>query len=58
MNTYRINTIGPNGYLARSEVAECANDEAVVQKALGEANGSVIEIWDHNALSRGFPVRL
>jgi|HubBroStandDraft_5_1064220.scaffolds.fasta_scaffold232430_2 hypothetical protein len=55
MNTYRINTIGPNGYLARSEVAECANDEAVVQKALGEANGSVIEIWDHKRFVARLP---
>jgi hypothetical protein len=55
MNTYRIHTIGPNSYLASIEVAECANDEEVVQKALGEANGSVIEIWDHKRFVARLP---
>jgi hypothetical protein len=55
MNTYRIHTIGQNGYLARAEVAECASDEEVVQKALGEANGSVIEIWDHKRFVARLP---
>jgi hypothetical protein len=55
MNTYRIHTIGQNGYLASIEVAECPNDEEVVLKALGEANGSVIEIWDHKRFVARLP---
>ena len=55
MNTYSIHTIGPDGYIASIEVAECADDKEVVLKALGEANGRVIEIWDYKRFVARLP---
>ena len=54
MVMYRIYTIGPDGRFASIEVAECADDKEVVEKALPQANGFGIEIWDH----KRFVVRL
>ena len=54
MITYRIYTIGPDGRFANIEVAACADDKEVVEKALALANGRAIEIWDH----KRFVVRL
>jgi hypothetical protein len=54
MITYRIYTIGPDGHFLRIEVAEFADDKEVVEKALAEANGHDIEIWDQ----KRFVVRL
>ena len=47
MITYRIYTIGQDGHFANIEIAECADDKEVVEKALAQANGCAIEIWDH-----------
>ena len=55
MNTYRIHTIGPDGAIASVEVAECADDKEVVLKALGEASGRVIEIWDYKRFVAQIP---
>ncbi len=49
-----IYTIGRDGHSANIEVAECADDKEVVEKALAQANGCAIEIWDH----KRFVVRL
>ena len=54
MITYRIYTIGPDGHFANIEVAECADDKEVVEKAIAQANRCAIEIWDH----KRFVVRL
>ena len=47
MITYRIYTIGLDGHFANNEVAECADDKEVVEKALAQANGCAIEIWNN-----------
>jgi hypothetical protein len=54
MITYRIYTIGLDGHFANIQIAECADDKEVVEKALTQANGRAIEIWDH----KRFVVRL
>ena len=54
MITYRIYTIGLDGHFANVEVAECADDKEVVEKALAQVDGRAIEIWDH----KRFVVRL
>ena len=54
MITYRIYTIGSDGHFANIEVAECVDDKDVVEKALAQANGRALEIWDH----KRFVVRL
>jgi hypothetical protein len=55
MITYRIYTIGPDGRFANIEVAECADDKEVVEKALAQANGRAIEIWDHKRFVARLP---
>jgi hypothetical protein len=56
MVTYRIYTIAPNGHFSGPpEVAECADDKEVVQKALAQANGLAIEIWDHKRFVTRLP---
>jgi hypothetical protein len=54
MITYRIYTIGADGRFSSIDVAECADDKEVVEKALAQTNGRAIEIWDH----KRFVVRL
>jgi hypothetical protein len=44
MIIYRIYTIDPDGHFANIEVAKCADDKEVVEKALAQANGRAIEI--------------
>jgi hypothetical protein len=47
MPEYRIFTIGPDGHFAGvPKIAEFADDEEVVEKALRTANGADIEIWN------------
>jgi hypothetical protein len=55
MITYRIYTIGPDGRFANIEVAECADDKKVVERALAQANGRAIEIWDHKRFVARLP---
>ena len=37
----------PDSHFANNEVAECADDKEVVEKALAQANGCAIEIWNN-----------
>ena len=51
MPTYRVYTIGRAGtFLGAPEVAECADDEEVVARAMLATNGFGIEIWDSKRL--------
>jgi hypothetical protein len=54
---YRIYTIGRDGHFASIEVAECAGDKEVIEKALPQANGFAIEIWDHKRFVMRLPSR-
>jgi hypothetical protein len=47
MPEYRIFTIGSDGhFVGVPKIAEFADDEEVVEKALRTANGADIEIWN------------
>ena len=48
MTQYRICTVGRDGrFTGPAQVAECANDQEAVDRAIQAANGLVIEIWDY-----------
>jgi hypothetical protein len=48
MTQYRICTVGRDGrFTGPAQVAECANDQEAVERAIQAANGLVIEIWDY-----------
>ena len=54
--TYRINTIGHDGYLfGTPKVAECADDKEAVEKAIQLANDRDVEIWDHKRFVARLP---
>jgi hypothetical protein len=57
MPTYRIYTVGRDGtFLGAPEVAECADDEEVVARAMQAASGFGAEIWDNKRLVAQLPV--
>jgi hypothetical protein len=52
MPEYRIFTIGSDGhFVGVPKIAEFADDEEVVEKALRTANGADVEIWNLERLS-------
>ena len=55
MITYRIYTIGLDGHFANIEVAECADDNEVVGRALAQTYAGAVEIWDYKRFVARLP---